>query len=265
MKIFDTHTHYDDKKFDTLAPDTDRADLIRTLMKENDICGIVGMGVDIESSRAQLEYAKKINGFYAACGFHPENIPQNEDIDHCMALLSDMLKEEKAVAIGEIGLDYYWEQNPPKDVQMTWFERQLELSERLDLPVVIHDREAHGDSFDAICRHKNSRGVFHSYSGSAEMARQLINKNYMLSFTGVVTFKNAARVCEVVKSVPIEHIMLETDCPYMAPTPMRGKINHSGYLRYTAEKIAEIKNMSTDEVVRITTENALRFFKINDR
>lgn len=263
MKIFDTHTHYDDAKFDALAPASERAGFVRTLMDENDICGIVGMGVDIKSSMAQLEYSKKIDCFYAACGFHPENIP-SADIDSCMATLGGLLQDKKAVAVGEIGLDYYYEQNPPREVQIKWFERQMELAGGIDLPVVIHDREAHGDCFDIVCRHKNVRGVFHSFSGSAEMARQLISKNYMLSFTGVVTFKNAPRLCEVVKSIPIENIMLETDCPYMAPVPMRGKINHSGYLHYTAEKIAELKNMTPDEVAAITAENAIRFFNINN-
>ncbi len=265
VKLFDTHTHYDDIKFDEAAGDKkDRADYIRAIMKDNDICGIIGVGVDISSSAAQIDLASKIKGFYAACGFHPENIPKDSDVESGMESLYKLLQKNKVVAIGEIGLDYYWKQNPLKAVQILWFERQLELSERLSLPVVVHSREAHGDCFECVRRHKGSRGVFHSYSGSAEMAKALISNNYMISFTGVVTFKNASRVCEVVKSVPIEYIMLETDCPYMAPVPMRGKVNHSGYLIYTAQKIAEIKNIPVEEVVSITCENAKRFFKISE-
>lgn len=261
MKIFDTHTHYDDEKFGDFGS-SDRAALLHRLINEENVLGAVGVGVDIPSSQRQIALAEKVTPFYAACGFHPGNIPKVGDVDEELEKLSGLLEHPKAVAIGEIGLDYYWEQNPARPVQMLWFEKQMELSVKKDLPVIVHDREAHGDCFDAICRHKGVRGVFHSYSGSWEMARELIKRDFMLSFTGVVTFKNAQRVAEVVSKVPMEYIMLETDCPYMAPVPMRGKVNHSGYLCYIAQKIAEIKNMETDEVVQAANSNASKFFNI---
>lgn len=261
MKIFDTHSHYDDSRFDEICG-TDRVGYIRGLIDNAGVLGMVGVGVDIESSARQLRLASEVDGFYAACGFHPENLVPDDDIEKKLAELEQMLRSPKAVAIGEIGLDYYWEENPPKDVQLLWFEKQLELSKKLDLPVIVHDREAHGDCFDAICRHKGTRGVFHSYSGSIEMARELIKRDYIVSFTGVVTFKNATRVAEVVRQIPLECMMIETDCPYMAPVPMRGKINHSGYLVHIASKIAEIKNIDLDELVDILNNNAKKFFGI---
>ena len=261
MKIFDTHSHYDDQKFEALD-NGDRVGFVKRLMEEENVLGTVGVGVDIESSARQIDMASKIDGFYAACGFHPENLSLSDDVEKKLAQLEKMLENPRTVAIGEIGLDYYWEENPPKDIQLLWFEKQLDLAKKHDLPVIVHDREAHGDSFDAICRHKGTRGVFHSYSGSIEMARELIKRDYIVSFTGVVTFKNATRVAEVVKQIPLECMMIETDCPYMAPVPMRGKVNHSGYLIHTARKIAEIKNIDVEELVDILNNNAKKFFGI---
>ena len=261
MKIFDTHTHYDDVKFDSRF-DGDRVAFINHLINEEGVLGAVGVGVDIPSSAAQIDYAQRIPTFYAACGFHPANVPLDSDADEEMERLSLLINKPKVVAIGEIGLDYYWEKNPPREIQKLWFEKQLELSLKKDLPVIIHDREAHGDTLDVICRYKETRGVFHCYSGSLEMARELVKRDYMVSFTGVVTFKNATRVEQVVAGIPMEYIMLETDCPYLAPVPMRSKVNHSGYLIHTAQKIGEIKGIDTQEVIEICNANAARFFGI---
>ena len=173
-----------------------------------------------------------------------------------------LCRHEKVVAIGEIGLDYYWQDNPPREFQQVVFRRQIELALALDLPIIVHDRAAHGDSLALVLEYPALRGVFHCFSGSAEMAQELVRLGWYVSFTGVVTFKNARRALEAIAAVPMDRIMIETDCPYLAPVPYRGKRNHSGYVPKVAEKIAEIKGLSTEEVAAITMENGKRFFRI---
>ena len=258
MKIFDTHTHYDDAKFDAL----DGGDRKKTVKEVFDggIGYITGMGVDIATSRMALELAGSFEHFYAACGVHPENINVGDDPDEVIAEIEKLLDDPKAVAVGEIGLDYYWEENPPRQVQKLWFEKQLVLAEKKKLPAVIHDREAHGDCFDIIRRHPGVRAVFHCYSGSPEMARQLTELGCYISFTGNVTYKNSLKLWESIKAVPTDKIMIETDCPYMAPVPLRGKINDSRNLVYVVKKGAELLGMDEQKFIDLTTENALRFY-----
>ena len=248
--IFDTHSHYDDRRFDGI-----REDLLNYLFK-NGLDGIITCGCDIDSSKDAINLANVYDKVYAAVGFHPTNIPNSEpNLSH----LRELLKHEKVVALGEIGLDYHWD--TPKDLQMKWFLAQLELATELDIPVILHDREAHGDMFDTILKF-NIKGVMHCYSGSCEMAKQLIERGLYIGVGGVVTFKNARKLQEVVAMLPRDKILLETDCPYLAPEPFRSKTCHSGLIAFTAKKIAEIRNESVDEVIRYTNQNAKRLFNI---
>ena len=198
---------------------------------------------------------------YAAVGHHPENCGpyKPEDLD----ILRELAGDEKVKAIGEIGLDYYWEQNPPKEFQQRVFRDQMALAEELDLPVIVHDREAHGDSLSIVRAFPRVRGVFHCFSGSAEMAKELVKLGWMISFTGVLTYKNARKAVEAAQAVPLEQLMIETDSPYMAPVPHRGKRNDSGYLEHICRRLAEIKGISWEDCARITTENGKRFFAID--
>jgi TatD DNase family protein len=202
---------------------------------------------------------------YVAVGIHPEDIEGSPlGLEGELAALREMLEkreENKIVALGEIGLDYYW--TPfDKELQAECFERQLLLAEEFDIPVVIHDREAHGDCFEMILKHPRVRGVFHSYSGSAEMAKELIKRGWYISFSGVVSFKNAAKVKEVALVVPDDRMLIETDAPYLAPHPFRGKINHSGRLLYTATALADLRGVSVESVAGLTRDNAMRLFNI---
>lgn len=262
MKIFDTHSHYDDEKFDALGRD----ELISRLFSEN-VVAIVGAGVDIPSSKNQLALSEKYPNFFAAVGFHPSDIPNDidvdVDIDEAMTELESLLKHPKCVAVGEIGLDYYWESNPPRETQKSWLRAQLELAEKTKFPVVIHDREAHGDIFDILCEYKNVTGVIHSCSMSAEMACQLLERGYYISFSGVVTYKNADKVARTLKTIPDDRILFETDCPYLSPVPMRGKINHSGHIEYTIKKAAELRGCDPDMLAERALENACRVFGID--
>ncbi len=251
--IFDTHAHYDDSAFDT-----DRDELLAQLREEG-VSLIVDPGCDLESSRRALELADRYAYIYAAVGFHPEELSK---------LREDSLKEvarlashRKCVAIGEIGLDYYWDDSY-KEKQKELFTRQLELALALDKPVIVHDREAHGDSFEIVSRYNSLRGVFHCYSGSAEMAKELLKRGWYLGFDGPVTYKNARKTLEVLEICPIERILIETDSPYLSPVPMRGKRNDSRNLRFVAEKIGEVKGMSADEVISRTNANGRELFRI---
>jgi len=254
--LFDTHAHYYDHAFDG-----DREELLASLP---------GRGVDLvlcpadtmESSRACVELAQRHSHVYAAVGVHPENA--RETPPGWLSALEALSCHPKVKAIGEIGLDYHWEDAAPRDVQKEVFRAQMALAEKLDLPVIVHDREAHKDSLDMVRAFPNVRGVFHCYSGGVEDAKTLVMMGWMLSFTGVVTFKNARRALEVIDYLPMERIMIETDAPYLAPEPWRGRRNHSGYVYRVAETIAQVKGLSTDEVARITRENGIRFFGITE-
>ena len=259
MRIFDTHAHYDDKRFDTY--EIERHALLQSLF-ENEVELILGAGCDIESSKANILLAERYEGFYAAAGFHPGSCKEELDIDRSMDELSCLFDHKKVIALGEIGLDYHWESYAGHDCQKMWFERQLLLAEEKNLPVVIHDREAHGDTMEILLAHKNSRGVLHSFSGSAEMAKELVKKGWYISFSGVITFKNARQSVEAAAAVPIDKILIETDAPYLSPVPYRGKTNRSDYAVKTCEKLAEIFGKDPEEMARITLENGKRLYGI---
>lgn len=256
MPIFDTHAHYYDEAFDP-----DRDELLASLPSKG-VELIVCPGCDLESSRACIDLAAKYDYIYAAAGFHPENLEgvSLADVDQVKALCA----APKVAAVGEIGLDYYWVKTPEaRAFSREMFDAQLSLSEELDLPVIVHDRDAHKDCMDLVRAHPNARGVFHCYAGSLEDAKVLVDKGWMLSFTGNITFHNARRAPEILAWLPLEHLMLETDAPYMAPEPYRGKRCDSSLIPLMAAKVAECKgNISAEEVLAITCENGKRFFRI---
>ena len=252
--IFDTHAHYDDAQFDA-----DREALL-SAMPENGVGLILDPGCDLESSRAAIALAEQYPHVYAAVGYHPENCAPYTDAD--LDILRRLAQHPKVVAIGEIGLDYYWEQNPPKEFQQAVFRAQLALARELDLPVIVHDREAHADCLAIVKEFPGVRGVFHCYSGSVEMARELWKLGWYTGFDGPVTYKNARRTVEAVQEVPLERLLLETDSPYMAPMPKRGTRNDSRNIAHIAAKIAEVRGMTADEVIRIAADNGKRLFGI---
>ena len=256
MRLFDTHAHYDAEQFDA-----DRDEVLASL-PENGVALVVNPGCDIPTSRKALELAKRYDHVYAAVGYHPENCAPYKEQE--LDILRELASHEKVVAIGEIGLDYYWEENPPKELQQEVFRAQMALARELSLPVIVHDREAHADSLAIIREFPEVKGVFHCFSGSAEMAKELIKLGWMISFTGVLTYKNARKAVEAAEAVPIEAIMIETDAPYMAPVPHRGKRCDSSLVRHTCERLAEIKGLSAEECARITLENGKRFFRIEN-
>ncbi len=261
MKLFDSHAHYFDARFfGEECPDG--ADVLLTrLFAGEEIAGIVNVGTDIESTKRAIAQAKRYPEMYVAAGIHPTDAMQYGDIDRELAALEELIRdpENKIVALGEIGLDYHYP-DTDKARQHQWFDAQLSLAESLGIPVVVHDREAHGDCFDLVRAHPCVRGVFHSYSGSAEMARDLLRRDFYISFSGTVTFKNAAKVAAVAAAMPHDRVLIETDAPYLAPHPHRGEMNHSGLLVYTATRLGELWNISADDAAAITTENAERFF-----
>lgn len=250
---FDSHAHLDDRRFDE-----DREIIIDDL-KNHGVGLIMNIGCDLPSSERSVELADRYDFIYAAVGSHPD------DADHVDGALIDryraLAQNPKVRAIGEIGLDYHYE-DVPRAQQIIAFEQQLELAEALKKPVIVHEREAHGDAMEIIGRHPEARGVFHCFSGSAEMALWLVERGWYVGFTGVVTFKNARRALEAVQALPIERILIETDCPYMAPEPYRGRRNDSRYVPLVAAKIAQLKGISPEEAGEITTENAKRLFGI---
>lgn len=252
--IFDTHAHYDDEAFDA-----DREELLAS-MPENGVGLIVDPGCDLESSRRAVELAEKYPHVYAAVGWHPENCAPytGESLD----TLRQWAKSPKVVAIGEIGLDYYWEQNPPREWQQEVFRAQLALAQELSLPVIVHDRDAHADSLAIVKEFPDVRGVFHCYSGSVEMARELLRRGWYLGFDGPITYKNAAKAPEVIAACPVERILLETDSPYLAPVPNRGKRNDSRNLPFIAARVAQIKGMTADQVAEVTLQNGKKLFDL---
>lgn len=269
--LFDSHAHYFDRRFDSVEGGIDA--LLRDEVFGKGVGYVVNVGTNPTNSLRAIEMANQYEGMYATVGIHPEDAQLSEldpDAAICAieALVSDaeLRRKNKIVALGEIGLDYHeWADGgfrPDKPLQQIFFDRQMELAECYALPVIIHDREAHGDCFETILRFPRVTGVFHSYSGSTEMARELTRRGWFISFSGVVTFKNAARVKEVAASVPLDKLLIETDAPYLAPHPLRGTLNHSGKMRYTAETLAELHDVDTEELIRVTTENAARLYGI---
>lgn len=252
--LFDTHAHYDAEQFDA-----DRDEVLGALPGAG-IALAVNPGCDLPSSRAAVALAERYDFLYAAVGYHPENCAPYRPED--LEALRELAEHPKVVAIGEIGLDYYWEENPPREFQQQVFRDQLALAAELELPVIVHDREAHADSLAMIREFPQVRGVFHCFSGSAEMAEELVKLGWMVSFTGVLTYKNARKAVEAARAVPLERVMIETDSPYMAPVPVRGRRNHSGNLCHICQRLAEVRGISYEECARITLENGKRFFSI---
>lgn len=253
--IFDTHAHYDDERFDA-----DRDELLASL-PEYGVGLVVNPGCDLESSRAAVALAEKYPHVYAAVGWHPENcgpcrVP--EDID----ALRELAKHPKVVAIGEIGLDYHWAENPPREQQLSVFRAQMMLAAELGLPVIIHDRDAHGDCLTIVQAMPEVRGVFHCFSGSFDMGRELWRRGWYLGFDGPITYKNARKAAEVAAVIPITLLLMETDAPYLSPEPLRGRRNDSCSLRLVAQKLAEIRGTTPERITEVTMENGKRLFGI---
>ncbi|MGN0512935.1 MAG: TatD family hydrolase [Lachnospiraceae bacterium] len=254
--IFESHAHYDDEKFNE-----DREMLIKSL-PENEVEYVVNVGSSIESCHTTVELVKKYDFFYAALGVHPNEV-QHITAESFKWLENEIKNNQKVRAVGEIGLDYYWNEPEPA-VQKIWFERQIELARSVKLPMVIHSRDAAKDTYDIMSalRCNEIGGVIHCFSYSAEEAKKYLDMGFYIGIGGVVTFKNAKKLIEVAQYVPTDRILLETDCPYLAPEPNRGKRNSSLNLKYVAAKIAEIKNISYEEVVETTNQNARRMYGI---
>jgi len=252
--LFDTHAHMNDPAFDE-----DREAILLGL-KDKGVALMMNVGCCLESSKDCVAMANKYPFVYASVGTHPDSA---DEVDETVLDAYRMLckQNDKVVAIGEIGLDYYYE-TIPREIQQRAFRLQLELARELDMPVIVHERNAHDDGMRIVKEFKGVSGVFHCYSGSAEMARQLVDMGWYIGFTGVLTFKNARKAVETAASIPLERIVLETDCPFMAPDPFRGKRNDPGYLYRMAEKLAEIRGISVEEVHRVTTENGKRLYRI---
>lgn len=252
--IFDSHAHYDDESFNE-----DRENVIKEI-RENGVINVLNCGASMEGARDSFKLANKYDFFYAAVGIHPENAYELTEENY--EEIKEMTKNPKVRAIGEIGLDYYWEENPPREKQKEVFRKQMKLAEELNMPVVIHDRDAHGDTLEIMKEFPEVKGVVHCFSGSVEFARECLKLGYYIGFTGVVTFKNSKKIVEVAKEVPLDRMLVETDAPYMAPTPNRGKRNRSDYIKFIIEKIAKVKELSVEEVSNATIENAKNLLKI---
>lgn len=257
--IFESHAHFDDRRFDD-----DRNQLLAD-MPEHGIGRILNVGASIESTKRTIELAKQFEHVYTAVGVHPSDISDlNEET---FAWLREQTSKEKVLAVGEIGLDYYWDKEPGvQEAQRYWFRRQLELAKEANLPVIIHSRDAAEDTVEIMkeAYRDGISGVIHCYSYSKEIAKEYIKMGYYIGVGGVVTFKNAKKLVETVEEIPLDRILVETDCPYMAPEPHRGKRNSSLYLPHIIEKIAEIKGTTKEIVTQVTYDNAMRLFSSND-
>ena len=252
--LFDTHAHLDDGAFDT-----DREELLAAL-PEQGVGLVMNPGCSLASSRNVSRLTQQYDYIYGAVGSHPDVADEvnGEVLEEYRQIVRS---NPKIKAIGEIGLDYHYE-DIPRQIQLEAFRAQMELARELDLPVIVHERDAHEDGMQIVKEFPTVTGVFHCYSGSAEMARQLVDKGWYIGFTGVLTFKNARKAVEVASSIPLERIVLETDCPYMAPEPFRGKRNDPGKIYRMAEKLAEIRGLSVEEIHAITVENGKRLYRI---
>ena len=249
--FFDTHAHLDDEAFDQ-----DREEVLRRI-REAGVDRVLNPGCDEASTRKACELAEQHDFIFFAAGYHPEELSSLTDAG--FASVSSFASHPKCLAIGEIGLDYYWDTGR-KEEQRQLFHRQLELALELDKPVIIHDREAHADCLAAVKQHPGLRGVFHCYSGSAEMAQELLKQGWYLGFDGPVTYKNARKTLEVLAICPLDRILVETDSPYLPPVPMRGKRNDPGNLQFICARIAEVKGLAMEDVARISAENGRRLF-----
>ena len=277
----DTHAHYFDRKFDpnphNFNDKYNKYGGADTLLTDPDflskVAAVINVGTNLQNSRTAVDMAGKYPYMAAAVGIHPEDaqgLPDGTPLDPEKELAAlrawvsdpDRRKRDKIVAIGEIGFDYHW-QPMDKDLQRAFFEGQMQIAADTGLPVIIHDREAHGDSFEVVLKYPTVKGVFHAYGGSAEMARELTRRGWYIGFGGVATFKNAERVRSVIASMDISKLLLETDCPYMAPVPFRGKINHSALIPYIAEVIAPLHGLTPEELAEVTNRNAEELFGLS--
>jgi TatD DNase family protein len=251
--IFDTHAHYDDEQFDT-----DREELLLS-MYENNVGTIINVGASLAGCRRSVELADKYDFMYAAVGVHPDEVGELNEETFAW-LRETAMSHPKVVAIGEIGLDYHWDVEP-RDIQKKWFIRQMELARELNLPICVHSRDAAKETFDLIAEYgKDLSGVIHCYSYSPEMAMEYVKLGYHIGLGGVVTFKNAKKAKETAIAIPLEKLLLETDAPYMAPTPHRGTRNNSIYIDYVAAEIAALRGIPKEEVIARTEENARKLF-----
>ena len=256
--LIDSHAHLDDRRFDA-----DRDMLIKSL-KENGVNLVLNIGADIKTSKASVDLAKKYNNVYAVVGVHPHSAKDLEGSD--LSELRKIASEDKVVAIGEIGLDYHYD-NSPRDVQRKWFKKQIELAQELDMPIVIHSREATQETFDILkeaSEKKSLRGIIHSYSGSYEMAVEYIKLGFYIAIGGPVTFKNARILREVAAKLPLDKLLIETDAPYLTPEPYRGKRNEPMYVKYVAEKIAQVRGSTYEQIAKATSDNLLKLFELEE-
>lgn len=255
---FDSHAHYDDAQFHA-----DRDALLKSL-PEAGVDYVIDCASDLASAEKVLDLVDRYNFMYGAIGIHPEAVG-DLDPEAVTSLYGYIEDSPKIVAVGEIGLDYHYEDNPSRDVQQEWFIEQIELAKELELPIIVHSRDAAQDTYEILRDYDAAQvgGVLHSYSGAPEMAQKYVDMGFYLGIGGMVTFENAKKVALTVEKIPLERLLIETDCPYLAPVPMRGKRNDSRNLRYTAARIAEIKGITPEEVARVTTENAKRLFGIS--
>lgn len=250
---FDSHTHYDDERFDE-----DRKQLLEELPLRG-VSYVVNAAASMKSAHTSVQLADEYEYIYATVGVHPHEVESMTDKD--IEILRNLAKHPKVVAIGEIGLDYYYDFSP-RELQREWFSAQLGLAKELNLPVVIHSREACQQTFDMIIESEINQGVIHCFSGSKELAKEYVKRGFYIGIGGAITFKNARKTLEVVQDIPLDRILIETDCPYLTPVPHRGKRNDSSYLVHVVDKIAEIKGLSTEEVSKVTRDNAKKLFKI---
>jgi len=266
MKIFDSHAHYDDERFDG-----EREELLKTLHENENVKYIVNAASSLASVLSSKTLAQKHDFVFFASGVHPEAADDDIKVDGWENFVENVSSHPKCVAIGEIGLYYYYGKETA-DIQKVVFAKQMEIAQKRNKPVVIHDREAHADCLSMVSDFPSVYGVFHSYSGSFEMAKDLLRRGWYISFNGILTFKNARKTVEVLEGIKdfengkyLDRVLVETDCPYLAPVPFRGKTNHSGYIRYVAERAAEILSVTPDEFCELTYNNACRFFRLEGR
>lgn len=258
MKLFDTHAHYNDDRFDEFDGGADAAIKISY---DSGVAGFINCGTDPDTSRKSIEIAKKYAGAWAAVGLHPEDCERYRgSIPAVLDDIVSLLTHEKVVALGEIGLDYHW--NIDRELQHSVFDMQLSIAEDSKMPVIVHDRDAHGKTLEIIKAHPGVIGVMHGFSGSAETAREYASMGWYIAFGGPVTYKNARNVKEACAAVPLDRILIETDCPYLPPVPHRGEINYSAYMRYTLAAMADVRGETEEELAAATVRNAERLFNI---
>lgn len=260
IKLFDSHAHYNDRRFDEEFEGG--AEGAITAAFDAGVCGFINVGTEPENSKKSIEIASLHDNVYAAVGLHPEDAANYEysSINSILDEIKKLAEHEKVIALGEIGLDYHWD--TPHDLQKEVFDAQLSMAKELKLPVIIHNRDAHGDTFDMLKAHPDVIGVMHSYSGSAEMVREYTRRGWYISFAGPVSYKTAEKVRDACRSVPSDRILIETDCPYLPPVPYRGKINYSGYMKHTLEAMAAARSEDIYELAERTLRNTESLFNI---